>query len=255
MFHAMSRKDVSCKRGFTLIELLVVIAIIAILAAILFPAFAKARESARRASCSSNLKQIGLGIMQYSQEYDEVMVPLRWRWIGSSEMPFPSLLQPYLKSAQLFKCPSNTSTGNIDDTPRAAFNIPAIPKSYVANSGDESVGGGPGAPRPMDNAVTKTISLSSFQNVATTILITEQKDNSNMDLYNTGNVTALQGHLGTTNFLFADGHVKSMRPAATSTADMCMWTLNNAGTAAATATSACSPAWSNALVQAGVNNS
>src|SRR6187549_1872617 len=59
------------KKGFTLIELLVVIAIIAILAAILFPAFARARENARRASCQSNLKQIGLGIMQYTQDYDE----------------------------------------------------------------------------------------------------------------------------------------------------------------------------------------
>jgi prepilin-type N-terminal cleavage/methylation domain-containing protein len=61
--------------GFTLIELLVVIAIIAILAAILFPVFARARENARRASCQSNLKQIGLGIMQYTQDYDERMPP------------------------------------------------------------------------------------------------------------------------------------------------------------------------------------
>lgn len=61
----------SSKKGFTLIELLVVIAIIAILAAILFPVFARARENARRASCQSNLKQIGLGILQYAQDYDE----------------------------------------------------------------------------------------------------------------------------------------------------------------------------------------
>src|SRR5689334_5202516 len=61
----------AAKPGFTLIELLVVIAIIAILAAILFPVFARARENARRASCQSNLKQIGLGIMMYTQDYDE----------------------------------------------------------------------------------------------------------------------------------------------------------------------------------------
>ena len=66
-----SCSESAIKRGFTLIELLVVIAIIAILAAILFPVFARARENARRASCASNLKQIGLGLMQYVQDYDE----------------------------------------------------------------------------------------------------------------------------------------------------------------------------------------
>ena len=66
-----STKPGGFKMGFTLIELLVVIAIISILAAILFPAFARARENARRASCQSNLKQIGLGIFQYTQDYDE----------------------------------------------------------------------------------------------------------------------------------------------------------------------------------------
>src|SRR5688500_3211019 len=71
MFNPVRRNAVRKNRAFTLIELLVVIAIIAILAAILFPVFARARENARRASCQSNLKQIGLGVMQYVQDYDE----------------------------------------------------------------------------------------------------------------------------------------------------------------------------------------
>jgi prepilin-type N-terminal cleavage/methylation domain-containing protein/prepilin-type processing-associated H-X9-DG protein len=250
-FHSSLNSRAVKRRGFTLIELLVVIAIIAILAAILFPVFARARENARRSSCQSNLKQIGLGVIQYSQDYDERMVPLRWRWTGSfSEMPFPSLVQPYIKSAQLFKCPSNTSSGNINDTPRPEYNIPAIPKSYIANAGDEGASG-PGTGRPMRDA-NASPSLSAFNDVAQTIIITEHKDNGNMDLWNTGTVhssttSTLQGHLGTTNFLFADGHVKAMKPSATSNANLCMWTLS--GGAAGTP-SACNPDWVAALARA-----
>ncbi len=95
------------KSGFTLIELLVVIAIIAILAAILFPVFAKAREKARQSSCSSNLKQLGLGILQYAQDYDET-VPQVYK-TGGSGWWFQDV-QPYLKNYQLMKCPSMKGT-------------------------------------------------------------------------------------------------------------------------------------------------
>ncbi len=110
----------SGRLGFTLIELLVVVAIIALLAAILFPVFSRARENARRSSCQSNLKQIGLGIMQYTQDYDEIMVPA---WVeGSStdgkgfggtnalgvtdNFKWMDLIYPYVKSTQIFNCPS-----------------------------------------------------------------------------------------------------------------------------------------------------
>ena len=99
----------AAKRGFTLIELLVVIAIIAILAAILFPVFARARENARRASCQSNLKQIGLGILQYTQDYDESF-PLAVTGSTSTTSTPPvgwaDSIQPYIKSTQLYQCPS-----------------------------------------------------------------------------------------------------------------------------------------------------
>lgn len=97
------------KTGFTLIELLVVIAIIAILAAILFPVFARARENARRASCQSNLKQIGLGFMQYTQDYDE-RYPMYISLIGGTTFrPYgwADSIQPYVKSIQIFQCPSD----------------------------------------------------------------------------------------------------------------------------------------------------
>jgi prepilin-type N-terminal cleavage/methylation domain-containing protein/prepilin-type processing-associated H-X9-DG protein len=96
------------KRGFTLIELLVVIAIIAILAAILFPVFAKAREKARQASCLSNVKQIMNGAMMYTQDYDEKLVTNVVHWNdGQTWVPWPFQLQPYIKNWNLYSCPSN----------------------------------------------------------------------------------------------------------------------------------------------------
>lgn len=95
------------RRGFTLIELLVVIAIIAILAAILFPVFARAREKARQASCLSNHKQIALASRMYTQDYDERVVPM-WRY-GPGRNWFQILLMPYMKNYQLLVCPSYSS--------------------------------------------------------------------------------------------------------------------------------------------------
>jgi len=95
--------------GFTLIELLVVIAIIAILAAILFPVFAKAREKARQASCSSNLKQIGIAWLMYAQDYDGVMSDYACRGCrpgGGTYYRWEPVLMPYMKNWQITACPS-----------------------------------------------------------------------------------------------------------------------------------------------------
>ncbi len=101
------------RRGFTLIELLVVIAIIAILAAILFPVFAKAREKARQASCASNVKQIVLGILMYVQDHDE-RTPQGWWWNPGEDVPgrnpchtYRIDIQAYIRNWQLFSCPSS----------------------------------------------------------------------------------------------------------------------------------------------------
>ncbi len=102
------------RKGFTLIELLVVIAIIAMLAAILFPVFAKARESARRSTCSSNLKQLALATLMYAQDYDE-QFPIA----PTQGSPMPNIvaaLDPYVKSWQVWYCPSISVYASLDPT-------------------------------------------------------------------------------------------------------------------------------------------
>jgi len=117
------------RTGFTLIELLVVIAIIAILAAILFPVFAQAREKARQTACLSNQKQQGTAILMYAQDYDEILVPYRVATpnpyasdprVGANTKPvtfFNQLENPYIKNDQIWICPSNSGGWvNVDPT-------------------------------------------------------------------------------------------------------------------------------------------
>jgi len=117
------------KRGFTLIELLIVIAIIALLAAILFPVFGRARENARRASCSSNLRQIGLAMQQYATDYDSfypAVLQCQAALVsgncpsGVRDLAWPTLIYPYIKSQQVYVCPSNEKSGYIHNNGVAA---------------------------------------------------------------------------------------------------------------------------------------
>src|SRR4051812_11103171 len=112
-----NRGVMTVRRGFTLIELLVVIAIIAILAAILFPVFARARENARRTSCLSNEKQIGLALNMYTQDYDEKLPLYVFPDAAQAVLyVWSSPLVPYIKSKQVFVCPSdNISDANVSD--------------------------------------------------------------------------------------------------------------------------------------------
>ncbi len=95
----------SSKNAFTLIELLVVIAIIAILAAILFPVFAQAKEAAKKTSCLSNMKQIGIGLMMYETDFEDTNPPSQVG-TGTAIVSWPTLIFPYIKSEQVFVCPS-----------------------------------------------------------------------------------------------------------------------------------------------------
>ena len=143
------------RSGFTLIELLVVIAIIAILAAILFPVFAQAREKARQASCLSNTKQMGTAMMMYAQDYDETLVPYRVQTTSGANLNpyaadanveanakkpifFNQLLNPYIKNDGIWKCPSKPNAWvNVDPSGADAdpgFRSYGGQNSYSANS-------------------------------------------------------------------------------------------------------------------------
>ena len=209
--------------GFTLIEILVVVAIIAILAAILFPAFARARENARKASCLSNLKQIGLGWLQYSQDYDEKVMRLStagtgkiFYWWGSFDgatfRPGEGLLQPYMKSEQVQACPSfdNKLRAVVGLTGYAYNNSFLSPSSY--------------GPAPTYTEIPRAVSLAEIQVPSLTAAFADAarininsgtpvlEGNTYLSTPSSG-YPALHGrHNGMANVLWVDGHVKAMKP-------------------------------------------
>jgi len=194
------------RRGFTLIELLVVIAIIAILAAILFPVFAKAREKARQSSCLSNIKQITLGALQYAQDYDERMVPnFSYAPPGVNLFWWYDMLQPYMKNTQLTLCPSTSSSPGTYTTLRpAGFPNPAL-LCYAVNAMYVSKGAGDG------------VSMGEIVVPSTTIWIVDSKipelnGSAKTDwgaANGIGNIAKC--HNDGANWGFCDGHAKWMQ--------------------------------------------
>ena len=238
--------------GFTLIELLVVIAIIAILAAILFPVFARARENARRSSCQSNLKQIGLGLLQYTQDHDEYM-PFDYQENPGATWSqyWMDAIYPYVKSQQIFICPSAPSTmksyvymDNRFSNGATTYNS----GNYAVNTAYSHTNYTLNPPVPHFAAGGTAISLAKIGNAAETVFATDggfQQTGSgactssatwksspyiwwyqagdeptlNTDTcgypvasYASTNVSWIPArHLDTVNVLWCDGHVKSMK--------------------------------------------
>jgi prepilin-type N-terminal cleavage/methylation domain-containing protein/prepilin-type processing-associated H-X9-DG protein len=203
------------RSGFTLIELLVVIAIIAILAAILFPVFARARENARRASCQSNLKQIGLGVLQYTQDYDERFPN---SYFGTDSVGWSERIQPYLKSVQIYQCPSETngpdanpvnngysdyffnvslSFNGVDNTGRNQAELLNSALTIMAGDGQS----GPSGNRTRGCAYATALAHGS---------------GGGCDASGRAILPAGTRHLDGSVFLFADGHVKWYRGSDTS---------------------------------------
>ena len=183
------------KKGFTLIELLVVIAIIAILAAILFPVFARAREKARTASCLSNQKEICLGFKMYTNDYDEKF-PGGGAWVGCScgGVCYADKIYSYVKNAQIYHCPSdsNLPAGNLGDASLCSY-------GYNTNVAD--------------------VSEAQCEAVASTILTGDAvsyTDFRQITVYNDGDLDA-DRHSDGANYSFLDGHGKWVRQTQIST--------------------------------------
>ena len=212
--------------AFTLIELLVVIAIIAILAAILFPVFARARENARRSSCQSNLKQIALGFIQYTQDYDERLPNVQHGGANKTAAPNVSWnyftagtpnnfdmsqgsVYPYIKSTQIFVCPSDSAGQSQGD-------------SYAASECLFTAGTSIGGTYNASFAAGK--SLAAFDETAKFMLLGEEAP-SNASAPLDGNPTGSTDdgfmtvtsnyfsgrHFDGSNIAFLDGHVKFLK--------------------------------------------
>jgi prepilin-type N-terminal cleavage/methylation domain-containing protein/prepilin-type processing-associated H-X9-DG protein len=234
----MSR-DANSQKGFTLIELLVVVAIISLLAAILFPVFARARENARRASCMSNLKQIGLGFMMYVQDYDErfplpyyYKTPTTASWCSGggqtqndSTMPgylfisrngctgghwisYQDAVFPYIKSVQVFVCPSATQGQTAGSL---AF-------SYGYNRKvSKMIGALDPASLAEIRESSKLIVLLDYNYSSQWFSGLTANGNDYSDWSKAATIAAGSGvfpHLGGGNMMYADGHVKWVKKGA-----------------------------------------
>jgi prepilin-type N-terminal cleavage/methylation domain-containing protein/prepilin-type processing-associated H-X9-DG protein len=171
--------------AFTLIELLVVIAIIAILAAILFPVFAQAREKARAISCLSNEKQIGLGVLQYQEDYDEKN-PGGLNGYGSGS-GWAGQIYPYVKSTQVFLCPSDTgdTTAGVANTFATPVTTPGTGGPFRASS--LALNSNAGLPNP-NSAVANcggygdSYSIAKYSAPASTVLVFEVTNSTNYNV-------------------------------------------------------------------------
>jgi prepilin-type N-terminal cleavage/methylation domain-containing protein/prepilin-type processing-associated H-X9-DG protein len=170
------------ERGFTLIELLVVIAIIAILAAILFPVFAQARDKARSVTCLSNQKQLGLALMMYTQDYDEKIIPYRnvgmEQWMGDVQWGFwYNTITPYLKNSGVLKCASiSLSSGcNPDRKPAPTYARCGFGFNWP------HVGYGSGDPKFAPGLAAEPKSLASFIEPARVIILADSQLDPRVD--------------------------------------------------------------------------
>ncbi|MCE5237309.1 DUF1559 domain-containing protein [bacterium] len=202
------------RRGFTLIELLVVIAIIAILASILFPVFARAREKARQTACVSNIKQLGMACAMYTQDYDELM-PTEDYDINSNgdgnevgiDASWRGVIMPYCKNAQLFQCPSYRPSPGTYGLFDGRINDKGQVGGYAINDAHQDSG----SPTPPEAQA-----LGSVEDASSCIFLVEGNGSEaeimpNANEHVTLNIASLRRHNDGANYAFVDGHAKWLK--------------------------------------------
>jgi prepilin-type N-terminal cleavage/methylation domain-containing protein/prepilin-type processing-associated H-X9-DG protein len=226
-------------RGFTLIELLVVIAIIAILAAILFPVFASAREKARQSSCANNMRQMGLAQMNYVEDYDSTMQP-GYSGLASVESVWAELLYPYTRNTSIYNCPSAKAPlvyaspklkatlqlayipnygyappGDVE--PQSLSEVPE-PTQLIAYAEMRDIGDWPGwegywgvMPWPSTSPYPPTLRRLTYSEVMKSYDAVQLKKAPPTPGDKLAPRVSVSRHNGGENYIFADGHVKWLR--------------------------------------------
>ena len=190
------------RRGFTLIELLVVIAIITILAALLYPALAAAREKGRQSACLANERQIGTALMLYTDQWDDTY-PLIFD--GRGEV-WQTAILPYLKSKDVFVCPSNPIGWDVGLLSNPPLSGKAFPVSYEMTFIFENIGQPIYLPQVPDT--TAQIILGETRGVPG---LDPRDMTETLGIRGAPPIGALQTHLRRSNFVFVDGHARALR--------------------------------------------
>jgi prepilin-type N-terminal cleavage/methylation domain-containing protein/prepilin-type processing-associated H-X9-DG protein len=225
-------------KGFTLIELLVVIALIAVLAALLFPVFSSARRKAWQTTCVSNQRQIGAALALYLQDFDETYPNYRFEPLGSQQAgdleknSWRSVLSPYLRNAGVMGCPANPDSQTPSQDPKYPISYAAnqawnprdyslplpLPQARMATGsgvfGNDLSPGVKAASilRPAECIAIVEIAHIPFSSFVVDIARDGAPFGNNINCFSDCLFT---GHSGLTNYLFADGHVKALKPTAT----------------------------------------
>ncbi len=202
------------RRGFTLIELLVVIAIIAILAAILFPVFARAREKARQTSCLSNIKQLNLGFQMYAQDYDELFPSAWYVWNNQDGWVWADCIYPYIKNYGVYRCPSRKTLNPVWTTaPTLRGVIPSMNRYALAYASNTNYwGGSNGAGVACNHPMGRE--LARIEKPAETVLLHdyyghfESAAQFTIHTYLSSGHQDVYRHNDGVNVAFVDGHAK-----------------------------------------------